>query len=873
MVNLQASLPNIGKNTPVAAAVSVNLTAIPHTGHFALDLPHMKDSLRQLYIKLVLQHPAITLFATLVLIAVLAVFIPQFRLDASADSLVLENDQDLNYYRAIRARYGSDDYLVITYSPEAGLFDPGTLDDIEQLKAEILAVDRVDSIMSILDVPLINSPRKTLDDIQNHTPTLRDGKTDIKLAEMEFRHSPLYSNLLVSGDGRTTALLVIFKQDETYQRLLNKRDSLREKRLHTTLGNREIKQLEQATLEFKHHSDALMDQNQADIALIRTILDKHRHKAELHLGGLPMIVADMIDYIAHDIRVFGAGVLCFLVLLLSISFRKLHWVLLPVLVCSAAGIGMIGFLGMVEWRVTVVSSNFISLLLIITLSLTVHLIVRYRELHRLTPDPEQKTIVWDTVRSKVQPAFFTAATTMVAFGSLIVSGIRPVIDFGWMMVFGVALAFVLAFLLFPSALLFFKPGKPGSQRDLTAAITSFFARLVERHSRSVLAVYIALCVLSAVGISFLTVENRFIDYFKQSTEIYQGMIKIDRELGGTTPLDVVLEPDKGFYEFQKDLEADPFLAELEDDSSAGISGSSYWFNIFRLETVDKIHNYLEQLPETGKVLSMATTMKMLKQLNNDEAPDNIFLSVMHKRLPQDIKQTLFDPYMSEDGNQVRFAIRVFESDITLQRQALLDKIRTDLKNKFELQDEQINLTGMVVLYNNMLQSLFRSQILTIGVVFLVIMLVFIILFRSLKIAAIAIVPNIIAAGFVLGLMGWLNIHLDIMTITIAAITIGIAVDDTIHYIHRFLEEYPKDHDGWAAVRRCHASIGKAMYYTTVTITLGFSILAMSSFIPTIYFGLLTGFAMVVALLADLTLLPVMLVMFKQEKSDVVRTNT
>ena len=825
----------------------------------------MNNTLKQVYKKLVLGFPAITLFVTLLIIAALAIFVSEFRLDASADSLVLENDKDLRYYRSIRARYGSDDYLIITYTPKADLFASETLDDIERLKSALLKIERVESVVSILDVPLINSPRIDLDEIQKRAPRLRDNTADIDLARTEFRESPLYSNLLVSKDGATTALQVLFKHDEKYQRLLSERNTLREKQLHTTLNPEEVLQLEKVTREFRLYSTGLMDQNQIDIARIRSILDQYRGKAELHLGGLPMIVADMIDYIAHDINVFGLGVLCFLVLLLGISFRKPRWVLLPMLVCIAAGIGMMGFLGMVEWRVTVVSSNFISLLLIITLSLTVHLIVRYRELHRQTPDPQQMDIIWDTVRSKAQPAFFTAITTMVAFGSLIVSGIRPVIDFGWMMVFGVALAFVLAFLLLPATLMFFRPGKPSAQRDLTAAITAFFARLIENHGRSVLTAYGVLALLSVIGMSFLTVENRFIDYFKQSTEIYQGMIKIDRELGGTTPLDVILEPDKGYHEFMKELAEDPLI---DDEDSAGISGSSYWFNIFKLETIEEIHTYLEELPETGKVLSMATTMKLLTQLNDDEPPDNIFLSVMHKRLPPDIKQTLFDPYMSADGNQVRFAIRVFESDAALQRQALLEKIRTDLGKKFELEPEQIKLTGMVVLYNNMLQSLFKSQILTIGVVFLAIMLMFIALFRSLKIAAIAIIPNIIAAAFVLGLMGWLDIHLDIMTITIAAITIGIAVDDTIHYIHRYMEEYPKDHDSWAAIKRCHASIGKAMYYTTVTITLGFSILALSSFIPTIYFGLLTGFAMVVALLADLTLLPLLLVIFRpmeQEK--------
>jgi len=831
----------------------------------------MKTSLKLIYKQLVLERPATTLFITLLFAAFLGIFITEFKLDASSDSLVLENDEDLRYYRSIRARYGSDDYLIITYTPYSDLFSKQILDDIKTLKSELEQITRVESVTSILDVPLINSPKINLSQLQENTPTLTSPGMDVTLAKKEFRESPLYSNHLVSQDGKTTALQVIFKHDETYQNLREKRDSLREKRLLKTLTVQESRELDEVSTQFKHYSDALLDQEQADIASIRKALNNHRDKADMHLGGIPMIVSDIIDYIRHDIRVFGLGVLCFLVILLTVFFRKPRWVLLPMIVCSIASLSMIGILGLMEWRVTVVSSNFISLLLIITLSLTVHLIVRYQELHSANSDMQQKFIVWETLRSKAQPAFFTAITTMVAFGSLLVSGIRPVIDFGWMMVFGVALAFIFAFLIFPTTLMFLTPGQPRSQRDFTSTITAFFAKLIHRNGNAVLIAYAFLMILSVIGITSLTVENRFIDYFKESTEIHQGMVKIDRELGGTTPLDVILEPDESYYEFLDELaDEDLFVDESTDDESAdeesaGISGTSYWFNEFQLETVEQIHQHLEQLPETGKVLSMATTMKLLTQLNNDEPLDNISLAVMHKRLPESIKKTLFDPYMSNDGNQLRFAIRVFESDVTLQRQDLIDKIRTDLSDKFDLEKKQINLTGMLVLYNNMLQSLFQSQILTIGVVFLAIMLMFMILFRSVKISAIAIIPNLVAAAFVLGLMGWLNIHLDIMTITIAAITIGIAVDDTIHYIHRFMEEYPKDHDYWATVRRCHASIGKAMYYTTVTITLGFSILALSNFIPTIYFGLLTGFAMIVALIADLTLLPLFLVKFKPLK--------
>jgi hypothetical protein len=179
-----------------------------------------------------------------------------------------------------------------------------------------------------------------------------------------------------------------------------------------------------------------------------------------------------------------------------------------------------------------------------------------------------------------------------------------------------------------------------------------------------------------------------------------------------------------------------------------------------------------------------------------------------------------------------------------------------------LQNEQVHLTGMLVLYNNMLQSLFHSQIQTVGVVFLAIMLMFVVSFRSFMLAVIAIIPNLVAAILVLGLMGWMKIPLDIMTITIAAIVIGIAVDDAIHYVHRFKKEFRSDCSYWTSVKRCHESIGLAMYYTSIIITLGFTILALSNFKPTIYFGLLTGFSMLVAMIANLTLLPILIVWLK-----------
>jgi predicted RND superfamily exporter protein len=814
----------------------------------------MSLSLAEQYKNLILARPRFILFLFVIVTCLAAYQATKFRLDASADTLVLEHDQALEYYRSIKARYGSDDYLIITYTPEQDLFSEPVLADIQSLRDELSSIENVASVVTILDVPLIEGHDITV---------LENPETDRDDARLELTNSPIYQNLVISSDAKTTALQVNLKRDETWHRLLRERNQLREKRLLGDISPADKKELVAVSQQFEAYSSKLQSQQNQDIASIRAIMHKHKRHAELFLGGVPMITADSIDFVRHDIVVFGIGVICFLLIILSVAFGQLRWVVFPTLTCLITGLITIGFLGYADWPVTVVSSNFISLLLIITLSLTVHLIVRYRELHQQSPNASQNQLVLDTVKSKVLPCFYTAITTMVAFGSLLVSGIRPVIDFGWMMAVGITISFLVTFTLFPALLVLLQPKQPKQRRDITGAITQFFARQIERHGGGLLATFFIVIALSLVGISSLSVENRFIDYFKESTEIYQGMQLIDRKLGGTTPLEVIIDSptEKPLEQQEKVLLDDEDLEALEFED-AGITGRSYWFNSFMAERVAAIHDYLDSLPETGKVLSISSSLRMLERLNEQAVVDDFFLSVLYKKLPDEIKAALFTPYLSEDGDQIRFTIRVFESDATLKREALLQKIRTHLTTELNLQDEQVHLTGMVVLYNNMLQSLFRSQILTIGVVFIAILLMFIILFRNLKMAAIALIPNLTAAALVLGLMGWLRIPLDIMTITIAAISIGIAVDDTIHYVHRVTLEYQKDNDYWGAVRRSHRSIGRAMYYTTITITLGFSILTLSNFIPTIYFGLLTGFSMVVALLADLILLPLLIVRFK-----------
>jgi len=810
-----------------------------------------------LYKRFVLRKPVITLVTVSLIVGFFLAHVPHFELDASADSLILENDSSLKYYRSIREQYGSDDFLILTYSPKQDLFGVMTRDDIRKFRDKLASINLVDSVITYLDVPLVSSPAITLYEMSRKIRTLESDDVDLHLAEKELTTSALYENLLVSSEGDTTAILINLKQNDRIAELTLERDQLIEKKLTQSLDQDERLQLDSLKLEVRNislHRKEALDQT---IQQVREVMDQHRHLATMYLGGVPMIVSDSIDYIRSDLKIFGAGVVGFMLVILSLSFRSFRWVVLPLGACITSALVMMGFLGWMQWPVTVVSSNFISLLLIVTLSLIIHLIVRYRELAMLQPDFTQTELVCETIDSKLAPCFYTAITTMIAFGSLLVSGIRPVIDFGWMMVIGISFSFFLAFTLFPAILMLLPRLDQNTSNDLTGSITASIALFIQRNSNTTLLLFAILAAIGLSGLPQLSVENRFIDYYKENTEIFQGMSLIDEKLGGTTPLDVIVDaPRDDFIDEDDDLN----IAVLFP--SGDITSTSYWFNSDGLLEISEMHEYLESLPETGKVLSLHTGMQLLQALNDDKPYNDFELALVYKRLPDKVRQTLITPYLSADANQIHFSVRIYESDKSLQRQALLDKIQNHFVNELGMDNTQLNLSGMAVLYNNLLQSLFKSQILTIVAVFFAILVMFILLFRAIRLSIATLVPNMIAAGLILGLMGWFGIPLDIMTITIAAISIGIGVDDSIHYVHRFRIEYAKDQNYWAAIKRCHSSIGYALYYTTVTVVLGFSILVLSNFIPTIYFGLLSGLAMTTALVANLMLLPVLIVKFK-----------
>jgi len=823
------------------------------------------EKIIQACLKTIVEYPRSILVVLALVVGFFATWVDDFQLDASSDSLLLEGDQDLRFYKDIKARYGDDEFLVVTYQPEKDLFAAETLSHLKKLRDELSNLDTIDSVVSILDVPLLKSPPKSLSDLEEDVPNLLSPGTDKNLAKQELLTSKLYRNLLISSDGKTTAMQLNMVLDEELESLIEARDVLREKRLAEALDTDELIQLKILSEQIREQRDVYRRQNVETIASIRSVLDRYRVGVDIFLGGVPMITVDMIDYIQSDIKVFGTSILLFLILALLFIFKRPRWMMISMLCCLVGLIVMTGFLGLVGWPVTVVSANFVALLLIFSLSITVHLTVHYRELNSLHPEQSQRWLVHQTLINKWVPCLYTTITTMVGFASLLIAGIRPVIDFGWMMLISMGTIFVMVFLLFPSLLVLLKRLHTKQEMDLTSRITKTLSHLVLSRQKEMVFVFALIAAISAAGITQLTAENQFIKAFKKDTEIFQGLTVIDTELGGTTPLDIIIEANPSFFNAYEqpieNFEEDEFLdMDFFDDETEeyDIGADSYWYNSFRLKTVAAIHDYLESLDEAGKVLSIATTVDVMKILNDDEELDTFFLSLLYKKIPQDIKETLFDPYLSADGNQIRISFRVFESYPELQRNALINKIKTDLVETIGLEASQVKLTGLLVLYNNVLQSLFRSQILTIGVVFLAIMAMFLVLFRSLKIAFVAILPSMLASGSVLGLMGWLGIPLDVMTITIAAICIGIGVDHSIHYIHRFRSEIKRQASARIAIEKSHASTGKAIYYTSVIIVVGFSILGLSNFIPTIYFGVFTAFAMLVSLIANLTLLPLLL---------------
>tara|TARA_B100001989_G_scaffold246864_1_gene218296 strand:- start:7110 stop:9551 length:2442 start_codon:yes stop_codon:yes gene_type:complete len=789
------------------------------------------------------------IFIIILLSLVSILGLPKFQLDASSDTLLLDNDPDLKVYRENSRKYGSSDFLVIAFTPDKDIFSNETVSLLKKLESNLKNIDGIQNVLSLLDVPLLSYSEQSINELADNLVTLSTENIDLVKAKKEFEINEVYRGLLISEDLKTIAFQMTLEPNDQFQNLISDRYDLLDSK--DTLDNEIFsKNLENLDLKIDNQKKINLSNEAILIKDIRNISNLYKDKGEIFLGGGAMIAHDTIKMIQQDLFTFGVAVFFMFVLILSLIFRQFRWVVIPLTSAGLSALFTTGLISWLGWKVTVVSANFIALLMIIGISLTVHLVVRYREIASKFNDLSHDDVLKKTLSQMFLPCLYTALTTMVAFASLIISDIRPIIDFGLLMVLSISIAFIVSFVFFGSLSSLMGKNLKDTKIDYSSGFTTWINSLVVRFKNIILLISLLAFIFAFVGINKLSVENKFIDYFKPSTEIYKGLSLIDKKLGGTAPLDIIISAPKEDTYLEDDF--DDF-----DDFGVETDEYGYWFNSQNLGRLEEIHDYLEGRPEIGKVLSVSSATK-LAEIVKGEKLDDLELALLRKVLPEDINNQLLSSYISDDDNQVRLSARVIESLDGLNRKNLIEEVKKDLVNDFELSEDQFYLSGISVIYNNLLQSLFQSLIGSLLIVFSAIFLMFIILFRSLYMALIAMIPNLLSAASVLGIIGWSGIPIDIMTVTVAAISIGIGVDNTIHYVHRFLKEYEQEQNYDLAIKNSHSTIGRAMFYTSLTIVLGFMILVSSNFNPSVFFGIFTSFSMVVAILAALMLLPVLI---------------
>ena len=812
-----------------------------------------------IYKKIVIDFSKITLVFLTIIVGVSLYQAKNFNLDASSDALLLEGDPDLQYLREVNQTYGSKDFLVLTYSPITNFTEKETILNLQLLKSKIEKLTWVNNVVTIIDVPLLKSTDESLMERLINYKTLAYPEIDRKRGFDEIINSPIYKNYVISEDGKTSGIVVYLKKDERLAEYVKIKDKYFNQSVETGLSKKDKENYKKFLKEYEEYKNLYNVRNHQNINEIRDVINKYGENAKIHLGGIPMIADDMMSYIKSDIIVFGIGVFIFIIFTLWIIFRNFKWVAIPLLGCATSVIIMIGLLGLIGWKVTVISSNFIALMLILNMAMNIHVTVRFLQLKKEFPQLKKDEAVLEASTKMMLPILYTVLTTICAFSSLVFSGIKPIIDFGWMMTLGLIISILVTFLLLPSLLNIFSLDNETNIKDTEKSIvTSTLGSFTKNNKILIFGSTIIIIIFSIIGISKLEVENSFINYFDKETEIYKGMKKIDEDLGGTTPLNIILK----FPIKQKkiNVEEDEF-DEWDEENNTNEDKAKYWFTRDKMDKIIKVHDYLDSLPQIGKVLSFGSILRVAEDLNNKEL-QSLEIAVLYSKIPEAIKNEIVLPYISVEKDEARISVRIKDSLENLKRNDLINKINYELNSKLGLEKEEYKLAGVLILFNNLLQSLFKSQILTLGIVMLGIFAMFFVLFKNVLLSLIGVVPNFLAAFFILGIIGLLGIPLDMMTITIAAITIGIAVDNSIHYIYRFREEFEKIKDYSKTLDRCHSTVGIAILNTSITIVFGFSILILSNFIPTIYFGVFTGIAMLLAMISVLTLLPKLILTLK-----------
>ena len=897
--------------------------------------------------------------STLALFTALALFFGYYstklEIDASSQTLLLDNDKDLQIWREVSKRYETPNFLVLAYTPAGDLLSAETTAKIREISARLAQLDFVAGVTDITNVPLLLNRNEGMSELLKHIPTLADADVNLTAARREFATSPFYASNLVSADLRTTAILINLKPQTRYDELLRLRDEAKgalEQAEHE--GNRskaqisEIKNaLKLSEQNFKSYRDELREKDHRDIMALRALIAEFQNNHggdRLFLGGINMIADDMVGYVRSDLATYGLGALMLLLACFWLFFRQIKFIVLPLIICAYSVVLAAGLFGFLGFEITVISSNFIALQLIITVSVCIHLIVAYREFSARFHAFSQRQLVYAVLRERARPCFFAIFTTIVGFMSLIFCDIKPVISLGIMMSVGIFISLLVAFGVFGAIMSLQTRTHNNRSFERSFKFTLWCAETALRSRRAVYGMCAAAVIFGLYGISQLRVENSFIGYFKESTDIHAGMKVIDTNLGGTIPLDIIVKfksaggpdpasesensasgsansksgensnpagqnsiaqnsaaqnstataqnfiaensipqssvaaaqnfNDQNFTEQSSATAAQPSgAANLEQSSAASDdfgdfeaeyaaneNKPQYWFTSEKMRIIGKIDDFLKDKNVAGhefigNVSSLASLLKLGKQINQGRDLDDLSLALIYSELPQNYREMVLSPFVNIEANEAHFSVRTIDSDPGLRRAQFLADLKRDLSSLLASDNVTVQISGIMVLYNNMLQSLMSSQIGTLGITVLVLFVLFVIIFRSFSYALIAIVVNLIPLCACFGIMGVAGIPLDIMSITIAAISIGIGVDDVIHYIYRYKREFARSGDEAAAIRASHASIGYAMYYTSFAIILGFSVMMMSNFWPTIYFGLLICLVMSLLLLGALIILP------------------
>ncbi|MCP8899429.1 efflux RND transporter permease subunit [Gilvimarinus xylanilyticus] len=756
----------------------------------------------------------------------------KFTIDASADTLLTKDNQLYLKTRVTDARFAPQEFLLVAYEPQDHpVLSEKSFTEIESLSDEFSQLERVDSVRSILNIPLLSLAKGGLSGSAADQWTIANKDFAPQELAQTFKDHPIFEDLVINREQTATGIQILFKSHPELESINAEITALQEKMLQSELTESETKQLERLQEKAEPIEKRLTTTRNREIDRIRDIIKPYESSANLYIGGAHAVGYQLINIIKSDLLIFGSAIAGMIFLLLIILFRKPRWVLLTAACCACSVVMTLGLFGALGFKATVISANFVALQLILTLAIVVHLIVQYRESCDRHEDWNQAQLLSDTLKQKFKPCLYAGLTTSVGFASLLLTDIQPVIAFGWMMIIAMGFSIATSLLLFPALLAFFSREAQGNPHGLAKRVLNVFLTLSDKHGVLVVLASIAIVIVSALGLLRLSVENSFINYFAESTQVYNELSFIDREFGGTTALDITYSPQS------------PDNPDLD-------------FNALQLQRLQLIQSALTDYEASGDTLSVVNFTELAKQINGGKPLTEYEINAVYWTIDKELRDSLLGSYYNNEHHQFRVSTRVQDTTEGLNRADYIEQIKADMQ-ALEIPAEDYQMTGLFMLYQNILQKLFRSQILSLGLVYIALTLAFWVIFRSLRFALVGIAPNIVTTVTVLGTMGWLGIPLDLMTMTIASIAMGIAVDDTIHYMHRYREE--GGHSD--AMQRTHHSVGYALLYTTLIIVLGFAMLLFSDFVPSVQFGLLSGLAMTIALVADLTLLPVLLKRF------------